>query len=89
MGVTTLHLSEFSKLPDSEKRTQISTFLAARTLPVNGEVEFLDGKIAEFEKRYEMSSATMRNQICHNRLKETADICAWMMILDARQSLTE
>ena len=48
----------------------------------------IQARITSFERRYEMSSASMRQKLSRGEIKETADICSWLMLLkvtDARE----
>ena len=89
MGITTLSLAELRALPNDEKRRRLAAFVAARNQSPNGEAAFLAGRIADLEQRYEMSSARMQDLHSRNELRETADICTWLMLLEARTSLVE
>jgi hypothetical protein len=87
MAVSRLRLSELSSLAPEEKQQRLAQFLAARRQPLNGEPAFLDERIAAFEKRYEMSSAVMREKLSTGELPETVDVGTWIMLLDAREKL--
>jgi hypothetical protein len=47
----------------------------------------LNRQIAVFEKRYEQSSASMRERFKQGAIHETAEICEWLMLLELRDSL--
>lgn len=46
----------------------------------------LDARITKLERRYEMSSSTMRKQLSKGEIKETAEICSWMLLIKAKDS---
>lgn len=56
--------------------------------PVNGYADRLDDRIAEYERRYELTSAEMVDRIEHDALKETDDIASWLMLLKVRNRVT-
>jgi hypothetical protein len=87
MAVNALRLSELRTLSPAEREQRLAAFAALRNQPVNGELQYLDEIIADLEKRYEMSSATMRERLVRGEIRETADIGKWLMLLDARESL--
>lgn len=89
MALTTLSLAELRTLPEEERLRRLSAFVGARKHPPNGEAAFLAEKIADFEKRYEMSSATMQRRLADGALRETADICMWLMLIEAKNSIVE
>lgn len=65
---------------------RIAEVVSAKDSPATPEQKAdLDSRIAAFEMRYEMSSGTMLERIKNQQLKETAEICTWMMLLDVRR----
>lgn len=87
MSAKTLRLSDISGLPEEQQRARVAAFLAARSEPSNGELAVIDDRIAELERRYEVSSATMREQVSSGTIRETAEICHWLMLLDMKAKL--
>ena len=53
--------------------------------PANGAVDRLSAQIAEYERRYELSSLEMVEQVQRGDLKETDDIASWLMLLKVRK----
>ena len=87
MSVTTLRLSELSSLSPDERTRRLHAFAALRNQPLNGELAFLDEQIAELERRYEISSEAMKQDFHAGKIRETAEICTWLILLDARDQL--
>lgn len=85
MSIPKLRLS---RLDDEQRAEKLAEIVAKRNQPLNGEAAYVDEKIAEYETRYEMSSETMVKQFRARQLKETADICSWMMLLDVRDNIS-
>jgi hypothetical protein len=83
MSVLTLDLSEVSKLPENERQARYSDFMRVGIVP-NGEMAELDRQITAFERVYEVSSDTMQQQLAAGRIRETAEICRWLMLLELR-----
>lgn len=50
----------------------------------NGQLTDICARILAFESLYEMSSGTMQALYREGRLKETRDICTWLMLLEFR-----
>ena len=86
MAIRTLKMSELRGLSASEIAARVASF--GKSQPANGELASLQERIAEFEIRYELSSETMRAQFHTGQLKETADICKWLMLLSVREGIT-
>ncbi|HET6879135.1 MAG TPA: hypothetical protein VFI31_03205 [Pirellulales bacterium] len=87
MAVRSLTLSELRALSPAEKAARIAEFTGQTNLPLNGELTELSSRIADFERRYEMSSETMRSKLQRGELKETADTGRWSMLIDLRTDL--
>ena len=88
MPITRMKLSEFSQLDDAGKEAKLAEFARSRQEPLDGQLQYLNEKIAEYETTYEMSSETMVESLKNRKIKETADICSWMMLIDVRNQLT-
>ena len=56
--------------------------------PLNGQLVDLESRLRDFEIRYEMPSEEMRRQYRAGKLRETHDICRWLMLLDVRDHAT-
>jgi len=89
MSIHALSFAKLAGLSSEEKSRALADFASTRTAPINGEVEFLDEKIRGFEQRYEMPSLKMRSAFQGGTLRETADICTWLMLLEARDGLSQ
>ena len=87
MTVESLRLSDLAGLSDSELDARLSQLGAAEHRGFNGEVEYVDSRIARLESRYEMSSAHMLGEVKAGRLLETAEIGHWLMLLEMRARL--
>lgn len=85
-----IKLSEFFELSDAEREESLSNLVECATNPTQDETseqtEALDARLRKFECRYEMSSATMRDKLSKGLIKETADVCSWMLLIKASES---
>ncbi|HQU43070.1 MAG TPA: hypothetical protein PK867_09665 [Pirellulales bacterium] len=87
MGVRSLLLSELRALSAEQRAARIAEFAGDSNAPLNGELTELSSRISDFERRYEMSSETMRSKLDRGELKETAEIGRWSMLVDLRNDL--
>ena len=83
-------LSELASCPEEERQSKINSLFQAALRPTEEQVReqkmALDKRISVFERRYEMSSEDMHQQLCKGELKETADICSWALLLKSKNS---
>lgn len=87
MSINRIKLSEFSQLDEAGKDAKLAEFSKSRQESPNGHLTYLNERIAEYEITYEMSSEAMVEALKTRRIKETADICSWMMLVDVRKHL--
>ncbi len=85
-----IKISELFTCPPEEQNLQVDQLLQAALHPTKAQQrqqqEKIDCRIKKFEGRYEMSSSTMRQKLSQGQIKETADICSWLMLLKAREN---
>lgn len=87
MTVKSVLLSDLEGLSVDERTRALAELARSGQSFPNGEMQELDRRISEFELRYEMSSATMRKRYANRQLRETADICHWLMLLSMKDRL--
>jgi hypothetical protein len=87
MSFKSIQLKDMAKLSADEQTSRIASMVAGRNAEANGEVEFLNSAIADYEERGGMKSDEMRAKLQAGQIRETSDICGWLMLLDARDSL--
>lgn len=87
MAVKSIRLSDLAALPEAEQNKQLAELTRGCFEPLNGDAEDLNRRIAHYETRYEMSSATMLKLYDEQKLRETEDICAWLMLIRLRERL--
>jgi hypothetical protein len=84
MAIKCVLLSELTNLPAHERERVLSDLVLSSP---NGEARELDQRLNEYETRYEMSSKTMREKYRSGHLRETADICRWLILLNVKDQL--
>ncbi len=78
-------MSEYREMSE-EKRAEVVNALAQNALKSpNGQAERLDAEIAEFERRYEVTSGRLLKELYEGERLETADIARWLWLLDLRE----
>lgn len=79
-----ISLSRLKSSSPNKRDELLSGLVSGAREPVNGYAERLDARIAEYERRYELSSGAMVEQVESGTLKETDDIASWLMLLKVR-----
>jgi hypothetical protein len=87
MTFQSIQLKDMAKLSSDEQTSRIASMVAGRNAEPNGEAEFLNSAIASYEERGGMRSDEMRSKLRDGQIRETSEICGWLMLLDARDSL--
>lgn len=77
-------LSRLKSEPPKKRDELLSGLVSGAREPANGYADLLDARIAEYERRYELPSAAMVEQVESGALKETDDIASWLMLLKVR-----
>ncbi len=81
-------LSRLKSASPNRRDELLSGLVSDAREPVNGYADQLDSRIAEYERRYELTSAEMVEQVESGVLKETDDIASWLMLLKVRNRVT-
>lgn len=80
-----VRLSELRDLPPEEKEKILGGLIEESRAPANGYLSELNGLIGEFERRYELSSGRLLEELYEGTRTETADIARWLMLLHLRE----
>lgn len=83
-----ISLSRLKSASPSKRDELLSGLVSGAREPVNGYANRLDARIAEYERRYELSSTEMVGQVESGVLKETDDVASWLMLLKVRNRVT-
>lgn len=83
-----ISLARLKSASPNKRDELLSGLVSDARRPANGYVEHLNARIAEYERRYELPSIAMVEQIKSGDLKETDDIASWLMLLKVRKRVT-
>jgi len=79
--------AELREAPPARRKALLSRLVAAARQSPNGEVERLEAEIRDYERRYEISSERMMQELAEGKRKETAEIASWLMRLRIRERI--
>jgi hypothetical protein len=80
-----ISMSEFKDLSETQQESLLAALVeSARTTPPNGEIKLLDKEIEKFEKKFSISSEEMKKRLFRGKMRETSEICNWLMLLHTR-----
>ncbi|MBE9178720.1 hypothetical protein IQ268_09120 [Oculatella sp. LEGE 06141] len=86
-----IKLSQLAATSPEQKASEIDSLINAALNPDKQHLEQqcneVDARIKEFECRYEMSSDAMKQQLSQGLIKETAEICSWLLLLKVKNNL--
>lgn len=87
-----VRLSELRDLPPEEREEVLSGLIeearansSGAGATANGYLSELNEQIEEFERRYEISSERLLEELYEGTRTETADIARWLMLLRLRE----
>lgn len=81
-----IHLDELATMSPGEFADQSAALVAASHKAGTEGSPTVERRIRQFEARYEMDSTALRQGLAEGTIKETADISAWLFLLDVRNS---
>ena len=71
---------------NEEQRTaRVAELVRAARAPLNGEIREIDKRIQIYEERYEMKSGMVKAELDAGRLRETLEICQWLMLVHRKE----
>lgn len=79
-----MKLQAFSTMTPEQRREAVSAMAAVAKGAPNGQMGPINARVAEFEARYEMTTADMITALRSGKLQDTADIAEWLVIARAR-----
>ncbi len=79
-----LKLSELASMNTSERAERINRLFEDALSPSQEQNAEIDKRIAAFEDKWNMSSKGMVRRLNNREMKETAEICSWLMLLEVR-----
>lgn len=84
---TTIRLSDLKNLSPRARDAALRDLARAAQASPNGALTQVEAQIRAFERRHEMSSATMRARLAAGALDETAEIASWLIALDVQRRM--
>jgi hypothetical protein len=75
-----LTLAELGRMTEKARKKALGDLVKAAMAPATGRATALQRQIREYEKRYELTTERMREELSAGRRAETADICDWLML---------
>jgi hypothetical protein len=79
------NLSDLRDMDEAQREQQLSALVSASQQQSDATgAAVLQARIDKYERRYEMSSEEMLDQVAKDELKETAEISKWLFLLSAR-----
>lgn len=85
--IRSVRISDLGKMEPNKRSRVLDTLVRATQGPPNGEVAQLTERIRRFETDYGMSSQSMRSALSDGSLRETTEICEWLMLLGMRDRI--
>lgn len=81
-----ISLSGIDALSDDELMDRIG---AINDAVPNGEFDAIRDRLAKFEEKYGLTSSRMVTRLRSKEIRETTDICEWLLILKSLEQLPE
>ena len=80
-----VRMSDMHAMTEAERRMTLNDLADAAMAPrTAAQAKALDARLAEFEVRYEMSSADMLRGLADGKVRDTADIAKWAILARLR-----
>jgi len=83
----TVRTADLALMTEPERQAALGEMMRAVKAPVNGYASILAARLREFERRYEISSRQLIEQLKAGTRNETADIARWLMLLQVQRRL--
>lgn len=77
----TVRLAALYALPPAQREAALRDLLDRALGPANGHLAQVRAQVAEFERRYEMSSAELIRRLERDEQVETDDVAEWLFLL--------
>lgn len=80
----TMKLRTLAEMSPQKKREAVASLVSASMGPANGQMTNVQARLAEFEKKYGMSTDDMVAAFRAGQLDDTADVAQWLVFSKAR-----
>lgn len=77
--------SEFGKMDENERAEAVRRLARGAFESRNGQSAEIDAQIDEYERRYELDSSEMLEQLAAGKITETDEISDWLWLLNFRR----
>ena len=82
-----VRFTDLKNMSSAEKGKALGNLVAGARSSANGQTDKLEAEIREYERRYEVSSERMMQELAEGERKETAEIASWLMRLRIRERM--
>lgn len=83
-----INLKELASMDDKQREKLFKELIRVAMLPPTAEeLAELDAKIKAYESKYNLSSDKIHSSIDDGSLKETDEVCSWLMLVGLRNRL--
>lgn len=79
-----MKLRTLAEMSPQKKREAVASLVSASMGPANGQMTNVQARLAEFEKKYGMSTDDMVAAFRAGQLDDTADVAQWLVFSKAR-----
>lgn len=80
-------LAQLSAMSFERREQQLGMLAAATRERPNGEIKRVEDKLRSYEAQFKISSRELRSKVASGEIKETAEVCSWLMLLDLQDRL--
>lgn len=82
-----LSLAQLKTMSNERREQQLGVLVAATRLPLNDELKSVQKKLDAYETQHGIKSDDLRHKVATGQLRESADVCSWLMLLDLQDRL--
>ena len=75
-----MKLQTLAKMSPAEREEALASIVSASMGPRNGQMSWADVKVADFEKKYDMTTEQMRAGFRAGTIGDTPDIAQWLIL---------
>ena len=80
-------ISELKMMSLTRREAYLAELMTATKTAPNGEIADLNERIRAFEEKHGMDSHKLREKLDKGEIRETVDVCKWLMLLTIRDRL--
>jgi hypothetical protein len=80
-----IRMADLQALSPQERQKALELLAADAVGPTNGHALAALGRIREYERRYEMTSAVLLERLSRGEIRETAEIAEWLFWVNVQR----